>query len=554
MHERTTNIIANTLAVLVILGFIAVIANSLRVFSESRHVHGPTVMTSDAAGTVYVNIAATLHVLDASGKHADSIPLAELGLYGATLTDLLVLPDDRLLIGSSDSVKIRSCSLRERRCAPFIQSGPQPVSAFKMAWDAQRKRLLVVDGERHRILVYNTDGSLVLESRGGAQGLKLPNTVLLTAQGEAIIADTNHHRLVALDAGTLSAEHWEMPVRNDLGNFRRIWPTDFALAADQRFWVILDDDLLENGDVVLFDAARKPVLRLALPSDWDPVKLQARGSDVLLAGFGSVDLVRVSLQGDVIEPFGDSSFRDALAQVRDQRRSAGDWWHTWIWIAIVPLMSLAGLAAWLDWKRRSPAAGLTAAAPASVILPESGQGIYWLEPDPKIVRLWQHSRWLVYIMPVLLLAPIIYIAWLTGLEKSAGLVSLLLAGGAALMAMLVTGINTLSQGRLGVTRDQVVLGAVDRPQRHYYPRQIVYSSRFISSGDTTVYLRTGKGPIYRPEEVRSYLEPLLAAARKLNPLEGYIYLLQQGDRLTWVNTLGIACLGGLYLYTEFFMG
>jgi hypothetical protein len=131
---------------------------------------------------------------------------------------------------------------------------------------------------------------------------------------------------------------------------------------------------------------------------------------------------------------------------------------------------------------------------------------------------------------------------------------LLLAGGIAFMAMLVTGINTLSQGRLGVTRDQVVLGAVDRPQRHYYPRQIVYSSRFISSGDTTVYLRTGKGPIYRPEEVRSYLEPLLAAARKLNPLEGYIYLLQQGDRLTWVNTLGIACLGGLYLYTEFFMG
>jgi hypothetical protein len=554
MNERTTNIIANTLAVLVILGFIAVIANSLRTFTESRHVHGPTVLAIDAAGKVYINIAATLHVLDARGKHADSIPLAELGLYEATLTDLLVLPDGRLLVGSSDSVKIRACNLLERRCSPFIQSSPQPVSAFKMAWDAQRQRLLVVDGERHRILVYDADGALALESRGGEQGLKLPNTVQLTAAGAAIVADTNHHRLVALDAETLSTELREMPVSNELGNFRRIWPTDFVLAADQRYWVILDDDLLENGDVMLFDAAHKPVLRLALPPDWDPIKLQARGSDVLLAGFGSVELVRVSLQGDVIEPFGDSSFREALAQVRDQRQSAMDWWHTWIWMAIVPLAVLAGIAAWLDWKRRNPAAALTAAAPAGVILPESGRGIYWLEPAPKIVRLWQYSRWLVYVMPVLLLAPIIYIAWLTGLEKSAGFVSLLLAGGVAFMAMLVTGINTLSQGRLGVTRDQVVLGAVDKPQRHYYPRQIVYNSRFISSGDTTVYLRTGKGPIYKPEEVRSYLEPLLAAARKLNPLEGYIYLLQQGDRLTWVNTLGIACLGGLYLYTEFFMG
>lgn len=554
MHERPSKIIANTLAVLVILGFIAIIANSLRIFSESRHVHGPTVLATDAAGMVYINIAATLHVLDASGKHTDSIPLAELDLHGATLTDLLALPDGRVLIGSSDSVKIRSCKLSERRCLPFILSGPRPVSAFKMAWDAQRQRLLVVDGERHRILVYAADGVPVLESRGGGQGLKMPNTVRLTAEGTAIIADTNHHRLVALDAETLSTEQWEMPVSNELGNFRRIWPTDFALAADLRYWVILDDDLLENGDVVLFDAAQKPLLRLALPLDWDPIKLQARGSDVLLAGFGSVELVRVSLQGDVIEPFGDSSFRQVLAQVRDQRQSAMDWWHTWIWMAIAPLVCLAGLAAWLDWTTRRPADTQTAAAPASVILPETGQGIYWLEPDPKTVRLWQYSRWLVYLMPVLLLAPIIYIAWLTGIEKSAGFVMLLLAGGIAFMAMLVTGINTLSQGRLGVTRDQVVLGAVDRPQRHYYPRQIVYSSRFISSGDTTVYLRTGKGLIYKPEEVRSYLEPLLAAARKLNPLQGYVYLLQQGDRLTWVNTLGIACLGGLYLYTEFFMG
>jgi len=122
------------------------------------------------------------------------------------------------------------------------------------------------------------------------------------------------------------------------------------------------------------------------------------------------------------------------------------------------------------------------------------------------------------------------------------------------MVLLATGIRTLRASRLGVTRDQVVLVAAGRPQRHYFPRQLVYSRRFLSSGDTTVYLRTGKEPIYDPEEIRSALEPLLASARRLNPFQGYVYLLQQGEQLTWVGTLGTACLCGLYLYTEFFMG
>jgi hypothetical protein len=554
MNARVTKIFTNGLAIMVILGFIAVIANSLRVYRETSEAYGPTVLATDAAGKVYTSIAATLHVLDATGNHEESIPLPELGLHGATLTDLLALPNGRLLIGSSDTVKIRSCDLAGRRCSPFIQSGSQPVSAFKMAWDEQRQHLVVVDGERHRILVYDRDGALTLESRGGERGLQFPNTVQLTADDLAIVADTNQHRLVALDAETLSLESREIPVTNQAGNFRRIWPTDFAMTTDQRYWVILDNDLLENGDVLLFDVSGKLLQRVDLPADWDPVKLLARPHDVLLAGYSSVDLVSITLDGKVIAPFGDAVFRGKLAEIRARRAASDRWWRQWIWMAIAPLLVLAGIAAWLDWKNRRVTTTPAAAAPASVILPETGQGIYWLEPDPKIVRLWQYSRWLVYFMGALLLAPAVYITWWMGLEKSAGLVALLLAGGIAFMAMLVTGFNTLSRGRLGVTRDQVVLGAAGKPQRHYYPRQLVYGSRFISAGNVTVYLRTGKGPIYNPVEIRNYLEPLLTTTRKLNPLQGYVYLLQQGDRLTWVNTLGIACLGGLYLYAKFFMG
>jgi len=80
MHGRLTKIIANSLAVVVIAGSIATMANSLRVCLAARDIYGPTVLTTDAEGEVYTNIATTRHVLDAGGVREDSIPLAEQGL------------------------------------------------------------------------------------------------------------------------------------------------------------------------------------------------------------------------------------------------------------------------------------------------------------------------------------------------------------------------------------------------------------------------------------------------------------------------------------------
>ena len=554
MQRHAIKLFANGLAIAVIAGFIAVIANSLRISLQSGSVFGPTVLTSGATGKVYTNISTTLYMLGEHGRLEARIPLAELGLQGATLTDLLEMPDGRLLVGSSDAFGIRACDLAQRRCSAFIQSGEQPVSAFKMTWDTPRQRLLVADGGRHRILVYDADGKPVFTSQGGKRRLQFPNTLQVTADDTVVVADTNQHRLVWLDAAALATEYRELPVDTTLGNFRRVWPTDFAIASGRRYWVILDNDLLEKGDVLMFDTEGKPLQRVALPADWDPIKLRARAHDVLLAGFDSVDLVSISPDGKVITPFGDAAFRSELAAMRARREAASRWWHQWIWVAIVPLAVLAGIAAWLDWRKRRLDAPPATDVPACIELPETGKGVYWLEPDAKIVRLWRYSRWLVSGMAVLLFAPAVYIMWWLGPEKSVDLVTLLTAGSSVFMAILVTELNALSRGRLGVTRDQVVLGIAGRPHRHYYPRQLVYNSRFISTGDVTVYLRTGKGPIFNPGEIRSCLEPLLANARKVNPVQGYIYLLQQGDRLTWVSTLGIACLSGLYLYTEFHLG
>ncbi len=127
--------------------------------------------------------------------------------------------------------------------------------------------------------------------------------------------------------------------------------------AGSRFWAIIDDDLLENGDVILFDSANAPVKRVELPADWDPIKMRARRRDVLLAGFGSVELVSVSLDGETVQPFGDEAFRSALAQTRAIRHENDSWWNLWIWVAIIPLVILAGVVGWLDWRRRQAQSG-----------------------------------------------------------------------------------------------------------------------------------------------------------------------------------------------------
>lgn len=550
----------NTLAVLVIAGFLAVIIFSIWLSTGSRHVFGPTVLASDPRGHVYLNTGTTLYHLDDQGHLLDKVTLRQLGIRDVHLTDLLVREDGTLLVGSSDRAEIYSCTLQQRQCRKFLSNGTRPESAFKMVWDGDRNRLIVVDGKKHRFLFYNEHGEYSGQSKGGKRHLKYPNTLIWSNTNELVVADTNHHRLVALDADTLTRELWEIPVKNKLGNFRRSWPTDLVQTNDSRYWTIMSNDLLANGDVLLFDTAKKPLKRVDLPADWDPVRMTARHNDVLLAGFASVELVSVSLDGATVQPFGDSAFKAELTRIREQRQLNDSWWRLWIWVALFPLAILAGSAAWMDYRLRQQT-GTAAAGGASksgataraTRLPETIDGIYWLQPKPAIVTMLRQARLAMYALPVLLLIPVLLLLSCCELEKTAGLTGLLLASLLPILLMAYFSVASMGRGRLGVTGDQLVLMLKDGPQKRFFPRQLVYGNNFISSGDITVYTRTGRGPIYDEDEMRNHVQPRLDQARKLGPLRGYLYLLQEGDRLARVTTVGIVYMVGLYACLELFM-
>jgi len=551
MGKVSRTVLTNGLAAIVILGFCTVIGISLWLYGNSRNVFGPTLLVSGQQGEVMTNIGSTLYLLDASGAIEQRADLSALGIPDVPLSDGLVLPDGRLLIGAAGGQQIYACELAELRCSPFLESSTAPASAYKLAWDDARQRLLVTDGERHRILSYDRNGHFIAASNGGSRGLAFPNTALLTPADELVVADTNHHRLVALDAGTLSVELWELPVTSGLGNFRRIWPTDFTRTADGHYWVILDDDLLQHGDVILFDPQHGPVRRLDLPADWDPVKLRRHGDAVLVAGFGSVDLLRVAADGGSIEPFGDPGFRDALAAVRDLRLANERWWNLWVWVCIAPLGLLAVLAAYLDYRHRHRPGQTGQQATAAPPLASTPDGIYWIRRNPAVVRQWEFLYHLRFLLPLLLIAPLAYLLAMGGPGQFADRVMVLLISLVPLFAWIAISLQIISGSRLGVTRDRLVLGSAYGKQQLAYPRQLVYGKRFISNGETTVITGTTKYSIFVTTDMQRYVQPQLKAARQLNGLQGYIYLLQAGDRYTWINTLAIAYLGGLMIYLEF---
>lgn len=550
--------LVNGLAAVVILGFCTLIGISLWISGNSRDAFGPTLLVADSQGRVVTNIGHILYTLDERGTLLQRVDLATLGIPDVPLSDGLVLADGTLLLGAAGGAQIYACQPDQRECTAFLNSERSPASAYKMAWDEQRRRLIVVDGERHRILSYDRNGNFIAESKGGSKGLAFPNTVHLTPQDTLVIADTNHHRLVALDAQTLSKEHWELPVRTDISHFRRIWPTDFTRTAGGNYWIILDDDLLKDGDVILFDAQLGPLRRLDLPADWDPVKLRMHGNSVLLAGFDSVDLIRFRPDGEQITPFGDAQFRDALADVRSRRQADQRWWNLWIWVCIAPLGLLAGIAAFLDYRQRrqtelpEPAQQQDAEAAAVPPLPAAADGIYWIRRNPVIVRQWAIARRIGFLLPLLLLAPAAYIVYLVGFEHSTEIITLLLISMVPLMAWIAVTVQIISSGRIGVTRDRLVLWSAYGRQQHAYPRQLVYGKRFISNGETTVITGTAKYAIFEQADMQHYVQPQLQSARQLNILEGYIYLLQAGDRYTWINTLAIAYMTGLLIYLEFY--
>lgn len=524
----------NALAIAVILGFIVIIATSLLISNQSGNLFGPTVLAEDDNGSIFVNIGTTLYQLDSYGHILDSASQPDLGLPQGKFTDVLPLSNGSTLVALARPGRIYSCSFSQRQCSDFLPPDTRITQTLKMTWHKTRQELFVIDADAGRILVFDASGELLKSSEGGAGGLFLPNTPLVSQSGELVIADTNHHRLVAIDAVSLDAELWEAPVKSELAMPGRTWPTDIAQASNGEFWAINDGNLLRYGDVIIFDKERKPAVRLELDAKWDPIKLIARSSDVLLASFGNYDLVSVSLDGSYIQPFGSDNFRLALYKAFKQQKSYDVWWDLWVWVLICPFVLLLIYVVYLDKQHK-----------ARVLVAENArtehekieldldhleqdhldldhEGAYWLSHNNKFLKNIKLFKWLLPAMLLLSLFTLVPLMGKLDLQFFMLFGFVYLGMLLPMTAFAFIAFRGLTASRIGTDGNgNILLQAGDR-KISSSPAKVYFNQRFVSAEDVFVVTHTNQ-PVFDALEFKNHIEPLLTRAHKLDAVQSFFH-------------------------------
>jgi hypothetical protein len=341
---------------------------------------GPFAVKAGPEGQVFVVSHGALWVLDRQGSLSASVPFEALGIRGR-VTDVLPLRGGEILIAERGLGLIHRCRLADRVCVPFTTDPrfAQLEGSFELAANEDLSRVYLAHTTRHAIHLFDASGNWMATS--DAAGLyKFPHRPV--AVGDALyIADTNHHRLVAIDreASRFGTEVGGFSTETSLGRPGRVYPIAHRRLPDGTWWVVIGDERLQYADVIVFDDSGRPLRRLDLPDDASPVALEIVGERVLAPDPVNLSVEAFTLGGESVGQFGDAAFREELARVRArksmyQRLRHGCWAalgafllalvairlgairstkrRTWLWLlgaALVALAASSGLGLALLW-------------------------------------------------------------------------------------------------------------------------------------------------------------------------------------------------------------
>lgn len=544
-RSRKANLLA-LVAILGILGTLPLVWESSEQISEAA---GPSALAS-AGGTVYFVAGGTLYVTDAGGALREDIPLASLGLDGA-VSHLAVL-GDALLVADGASGTVHRCSLGRRSCTVLTRlPKPRHGSALALSPAPEVGRLYVADTESHRLFAHDLDGKRLyrLDIDGG---LKYPNEVIWLGDGQLLVVDTNHHRIIVVqDEGDGRSRLLQtMAAENDLGRGNS-WPTAAARDGHGNTWVIDSDGLLKNGELIVYDAAGRARRRIDLGEVADPIVLAPLEDAVLVADYANYRMLRIGTGDYRVEAFGDGALRAALQNLNTRRNH----WQQMRYLSI-GMMVLFGLigafAGYLDWKaRRALAAGQRAsqvvqevgkaerpavlAAAAQLALRPDARGIVWLGASRRVLR-WQHA---VSVVSILMLGTSLAFMLPTFRALPTELI-VLLAG----LLVMILGIDVwLSYGmkRLRIGTDGKRLHVVDMFGRagQDVPEAFVHTGRRLHLGRIVVPLPNQRISMFDKDAFTAVIEPMLERTQRSNELAVLVRNLRQGEPLTWLGLVAL---------------
>ncbi len=319
-------------------------------------------LETPAGARVAVVAARALHLLDADGRRLARQDLGAIGLQdNPNDMDLTLDAAGQLEAWFFDDARplprVIRCTWNEASAAfqpcLVVASGAQlkwdaTSRAVHLAVDRAGERMFVADARSARVQTFSLDGKRLSSSAPSELPLNFPNRLRYLGNDELVIADNDHRRLlwakarpgapVQLVSTLYAADH-----PHARGNRTKV--TDVAFGRSGGIWMLAVKQGQKDGDVLVFDAARRPVARAGLPAGADPLFIEALGDAAVVADFSLLALHRLDPQGRYLGEFGDAAFKAELTPLRERLRRSKMWTNGGMGAGAVVLL-LGFLLAW----------------------------------------------------------------------------------------------------------------------------------------------------------------------------------------------------------------
>lgn len=453
------------------------------------------------------------------------------------------------------------CDLQRETCTAFAAQLPLLNSSFRLVIDRSTDEVYLADTPAFELYKLNSAGETLATSN--TQTFKFPNQMVL-AGDHLWLADTNHHRLVAVSTASDNFAQVQQEFAARAGGGYR-WPHQIA-QSDSGWWVNIGNNNLANGRILHFpysaespgeNAAESPVepdAELELSGMSDPMALAYWQGALWLADFDEPILQRYSAAGDILEPKQSATLASVTAQ------SQADYqYYQWLGyggLGGLALVLLGGFgAAWVLERRQTidkfnqlKDGGLTAAVNRPAKQP-GGSEIFWLTNNAQ-----RYVRWVGVIFLALVVAMVVSVIFLvTEAEKDVpgfhvaalGLsVALLLATAAAYWMFL-----HIAKLKLGVIGGSVVMQGSSGRRTIARGAGICYTRTRLMADDIIISLGNHQQTLFDRKQLEDYVFPRLKEARKCGQLEMLKYMWQTRDPLLVATLIILIIIAGMYWFT-----
>lgn len=532
------------LAILFMLLFLGALGLRLWASGKSAETVGPDHI---AVGQeqVYVHVNGELFILSSRGEmrqRRDIRPLVK----DTSLIDLRVLRDGRLLLAHQRPAGIELCDPQGWRCAPLGRAVTANIRGqFKAVVDEATDTLYVSDFDSSRLWSGpKPDGEP--QTVAGKEILRRPNDIAVDADGRLWVADSGHHRLVALapkrDGG------WEEAVSHDsrhrLARAGRDWPMMLALGPDGNWWVTQPTAYGGQGDLLLYHPEQGPRTRIALPEDAWPADLAALGDAMLVTDMDRFRIYRVDAATRAVGEFGDAAFRELMRATYARKTQYQSMVGYSLFGMIAAGVLMIAAAFWASPRERRWSAPATPPLAASGAPAPGLKETYWLRRNPKTEAMLRWMKPMSFVMPVLMIAAFggIYYLFigcadvsgmsaeqLARLDELEKMILVMVFFAVATPIVALAALRSLEH-RLGTDGHRLCVRLSAGRQISLAPEQLVYSARQIAYQGYIFPIQTGKGQsLYETGEIETYIAPLLGRARKLSGWRMFRYQLEHRE-------------------------